>query len=104
MHSEAISMHSEAISMHSSDRRMSITCDQPALIRGNQRSSVAIRGHQWQSEVISGNQRSSVATCDQSALIRGHQWSSVAIRGHKLAISGNQTHLGIRAKVNIRGN
>jgi hypothetical protein len=66
-------MHSEAISVHSSDRRMSITCDQPALIRGNQRSSVA-------SVVIIGNQRSSEV------------------------ISGNQTHLGIRAKVNIRGN
>ena len=45
---EAISMHSEAISTHSSDRRMSITCDQPALIRGHPWSSVAIRGHKWQ--------------------------------------------------------
>ena len=35
---DAISMHSEAITMHSSDRSMSITRDQPALIRGNHRS------------------------------------------------------------------
>jgi hypothetical protein len=52
MHSEAISMHSEAISMHSSDRRMPITCDQPALIHGHPWSSLAIRGHKWQSVAI----------------------------------------------------
>jgi hypothetical protein len=32
---EAISMHSEAISVHSSGRGMSITCNQPLLIRGH---------------------------------------------------------------------
>ena len=50
------------------------------VISGNQRSSVAIRGHQWPSEVISGNQRSSVAIIGHQVAIRGHQ---VAIRGHE---------------------
>ena len=64
-------MHSEAISVHSSDRSMSITRDQPVLIRGTQRSSVAIRGHPWQSEVISGHLRPTSA----------HPWPSVVISG-----------------------
>ena len=60
------------------DRRMQrMTCTNQGLgaLRGHQWSSVAIRGHQRPSVVISGHQWSSVA-------IRGHQRSSVAISGH----------------------
>ena len=67
---------------------------QSVAIRGHQRSSEAIRGHQeggrvvpaWQSVAISGNQRSSEVISGHqrsSVAIRGHQWSSVVIRGHQ---------------------
>ena len=46
------------------------------VIRGHQRSSAVIRGHQWSSEVIRGHQRPSV-------VISGHQWSTEVIRGHQ---------------------
>ena len=48
----------------------------PEVIRGHQRSSEVISGHQWSSEIIRGHQRS-------SGVIRGHQWSSEIIRGHQ---------------------
>ena len=55
-------------------------------ISRNQRSSVAISGHQSQPAVISRNQRSSVATSghqSQSVVISRNQRSSVAISGHQ---------------------
>ena len=70
------------------------TCMQTPLVGGARASKRAnrylssrvIKGHQWQSRVISGNPGSSVA-------IKGHQWQSRVIKGHQgqsRVISGNQ--------------
>ena len=55
---------------------------QSEVIRGNQRSSVAIRGHQWQLEVISARAACTAyaRAVGSSAAIRGHQWPSKGMR------------------------
>ena len=54
---------------------------------------MGIRGNQWQSVAIRGNQHA-IDTLGRNPLASsGNQWPSVAIRGYQQAISMQSTHL-----------